>query len=283
MPTGTQMMEDHRLEEYILSGWLPEAPFITRQHITVAFGSCFAHHVRRQLREWGYGAITSHETGTSHGQPHIAGYGDGMVNTFTVLQQFEWAWQNRQFPEDVWFHDAAEPAADREEESRLETKTLLDTVDVFILTFGLSEVWYDKATGNAFWKAIPASRFDPEKHAFRVCSCAETIANISKIIQLIKENRPAATIILTLSPVGLLATFRPVSCITANSASKAILRAAIDEVIRARPDDKQLFYWPSYEIVTQGYTSPYKIDRRHPRPAVIKKIMELFKKYYLVE
>ena len=43
-----------------------------------------------------------------------------------------------------------------------------------------------------------------------------------------RKHVPHASVVLTLSPVPLAATFRGVSCVTANAASKATLRAAVD-------------------------------------------------------
>ena len=37
----------------------------------------------------------------------------------------------------------------------------------------------------------------------------------------------------------------------------------------------------SYEMVKEGFAEPYLDDGRHPRPEVVKEILELFGKYYL--
>jgi len=56
-----------------------------------------------------------------------------------------------------------------------------------------------------------------------------------------------APIVVTLSPVPLEATFREISCMTADSVSKSVLRVAIDQAMSEhRPD---VYYWPSFEIV----------------------------------
>jgi hypothetical protein len=87
-------------------------------------------------------------------------------------------------------------------------------------------------------------------------------------------------IIFTLSPVPLKATFRPVSCVTANAVSKAILRAALDEVLRDNDTDDNLFYWPSYEIVTTAFGAPWEADNRHVRREHLDMIMGLFEECY---
>jgi hypothetical protein len=71
---------------------------------------------------------------------------------------------------------------------------------------------------------------------------------------------------------------------TASSVSKAILRVAADEVVRAHPEDTNhcLFYWPSYEIVKEYFDDPYKQDNRHIKGEAVNVIVDLFVKYFVV-
>ncbi len=277
MPNEANMKELNAIENHILKGWLPTAPFITKTNLVTAFGSCFAAHIMNSLHGWGY------NTATKGGQEsHIITRGDGMVNTFTIRQQFEWAYKNKKFPEDVWYTEPDGTLARKDESIRLATKDLFDKTDIFIITLGLSEIWYNKKTQDVFWKAVPEGQFNPQEHGFRVSSCSENIANLETIVSIIKEFRPKAHIVFTLSPIKLLATFREVSCITADCVSKAILRASLDEAIRNHQEDKRLYYWPSYEIALSGFPQPYIEDRRHLKGEVISDIMNLFRKYYLI-
>ena len=72
---------------------------------------------------------------------------------------------------------------------------------------------------------------------------------------------------LTLSPVPLKATFREISCMSADCVSKSVLRVAIDQVMADRPAG--VYYWPSFEIVkSAGPSLPwpaYGFDDRNPR------------------
>ncbi len=81
------------------------------------------------------------------------------------------------------------------------------------------------------------------------------------------------------APFYRLFIFRPVTCITANSASKSILRVAVDEIMQNSP--KNVFYWPSYEIVKDFHVDSYMDDGRHINQEIVKQIMRLFHKYYL--
>ena len=67
------------------------------------------------------------------------------------------------------------------------------------------------------------------------------------MVDLLRQVNPTAPIVVTLSPVPLEATFRDISCMTADSVSKSVLRVAIDQAMgEHRPN---VYYWPSFEIV----------------------------------
>ena len=273
MPRAEPMRRSDAIEEFILSGWMPEKPFIGPESNIVAFGSCFAANIGRYLNSLGFAISTQKE-----GKAYIQRISDGLVNVFAIAQQFEWAWENRVPDVHLWHGWKAEDYG-YDEEVRLETKRLFDEADVFILTFGLSEIWYDEPTGEVFWRAVPEDKYDPSRHKFRVATHAETVERLQRIYDLIRKHRPGASIIFTLSPVGLAATFRPVSCISANAVSKAKLRSAIDEVHTAA-NDANFFYFPSYEVVMEGFETPFNTDRRHPQIHVIETNMKAFEHYF---
>ena len=263
------------VDRYILHGWLPDAPFIDKQRRITAFGSCFAQHLTNYLHRAGYNVLGKHLNLNSH----IIHFGEGMVNTFAIRQQLEWALEDKVFSENLWFGEHKEIAA-VDPRIKAETKQIIGTTEVFVITLGLSEIWYDKQTGEAFWRAIPSHLFDANRHGFRVSSCEENYANLVRIRGLIRAARPGARIIFTLSPVPLMATFRPISCLTASSVSKAILRVAVDQLMRDFSGDRDLFYFPSYEIVKDFFVDAYDADNRHPRPEVVEFIMKTFERHY---
>ncbi|TLY53133.1 MAG: hypothetical protein E6K53_01930 [Gammaproteobacteria bacterium] len=69
---------------------------------------------------------------------------------------------------------------------------------------------------------------------------------------------------------------------TANCVSKSILRAALDEFFRAHASlvGKDLFYFPSYEFVTNLFGSPFQEDNRHLNSYVTGTIMSFFAESY---
>ena len=259
-------------EQFVLKGWLPERPIINKGTQITAFGSCFASNISNWLSRRNFRVLNKSDDAT---RAYVVTMGEGMVNSFVIRQQFEWAWENKIFDQPLWHGYKAEEYG-YDEEVRLETRRIFDETEVFILTFGLSEVWYDEPTGNVFWRTIPKDVYDPSRHKFRLSTVDENRENIRAIYDFIRKYRPDAKIIVTLSPVPLIATFRDVSCITANSVSKATLRVALDEVVREVRDEGAIYYWPSYEIVQDVFRMPYKPDRRHVRIRVLNYIMRLF-------
>ena len=136
--------------------------------------------------------------------PHIIRFGEGMVNAFAIRQQLEWALGDKEFPENLWFGPNKEIAA-VDPVIRQQTYEIINAASVFIVTLGLSEIWYNKVTGDAFWRAIPASLFDETKHGFRLSSVDENYENLVAIQTCIKRLRPDASVVFTLSPIPLMA------------------------------------------------------------------------------
>lgn len=272
-PTDETLQHPDLVAQYVMKGFIPDSPPIDRQTPIVAFGSCFASNISRYLFNQGYNILTKKDH-----KAYVSSMGDGIVNTFAIRQQFEWAWKGKTPGIDLWHGYKAEHFG-YDEDVRKTTKDLFDAADVFIITLGLSEVWYDEPTGEVFWRAVPMDHYDETRHKFRVSTVSENLDNLVAIRQLIRQNRPGAAVIFTLSPVPLTATFKDASCVVANSASKAILRAALEEFMQG--DHAQgSFYFPSYEIVTKFFERPFMEDRKNPHEHVLTFNMKVFHAYY---
>lgn len=279
------------LDEFILKGWLPSKPFITRDHAITAFGSCFATHVERYLASQGYRVSTNLYRNVTHKvtETHINYWSksllvkcsEGFVNTFSIRYQFEWIWEDR-IPELRLWHRSENQIREYVENNKEAAAALMEETDIFIITLGLSEVWYNKQTGDVLWTSVPRRHFDPDIFGFRVTTVEENRDNLEAIYRLIRKNKGDVPIIFTLSPVPLNATFRPISCISANSVSKATLRVAVDEFIRKHEDDGNLFYFPSYEIVKEYWHDPFIEDNRHVNNGIVDGIMRKFEEKYCV-
>jgi len=275
IPSKPELSAPDGVERFVLPGWTPSAPVIDKSSAVLAFGSCFAAHVSDYLHERGYHVLGRHLDLDAH----IIRFGEGMVNSFAIRQQLEWALTGKEMPEGLWFSEhkdvcPVDPAIQEQ------TRQIILSADAFIFTLGVSEVWYDKRNGEVLWRAVPSHLFDDSVHGFRVSTTAENYDNLARIRELIRDVKPTAPIIFTLSPVPLMATFRPVSCVTASSVSKAILRVSIDELMRTFSADDRLLYFPSYEIVKDCVVDPYLDDNRHPKPEVVSLVMETFERHY---
>ena len=272
-PADAGMREPEALYRHILKGFVPNEPFIDETTTIVAFGSCFAQHISKHLNTIGFN-VASRE-----GKAYISSMGDGIVNTFAIRQQFEWAWEGR-VPEVSLWHGYKAEEFGYDEQVRIATKDLFDRASVFIITLGLSEIWYDEPTGEVFWRAVPAAQFDPQRHKFRMATHAENKANLHAIHDLIRKHRPDANIVFTVSPVPIIASFRPIGCIPASAVTKAVLRSAIDEVINECAEDQLLHYFPSYEIVREYFHYPFQEDFRHPVSYLLQLNMLTFERYF---
>lgn len=270
LPHRKRLFSTKSVADSVLHGVRPEKPFINKSTRVTAFGSCFAANISNHLsmRKFNIAGKDAKENSA-----YVIRCGEGMVNTFVLRQQFEWAWENKQFEQALW-HGYEKEEYGYDEDIRLATKDIFDNTDVFILTVGLSEIWYDDVTQNVFWRTIPKNSYDPKRHKFRVSTVEENTDNLTAIRALIKKYRPDAKLIVTLSPVPLVATFRDQACLVSNSVSKAVLRVAIDNFLSSADDD--VYYWPSYELVNDVFSGSMAADMRHPKQDVLDFIMYLF-------
>jgi|GEM_PF-779085 hypothetical protein len=257
-------------------GWLPAEPLISRATRVVAIGSCFARYFILWLAEHGF-----NESIPQSPYNALLRFGSLLESPASIAQQFRWAFGELDDNAVVWIDKNKEVFEASEERRQLVRDTLLAT-DVLILTLGLSEVWYDRVTGEPLWRALPVDQFDPERHVFRVETMAQTLQWLETIERLRARHVPDMKIIFTVSPVPLGVTFRPVSALTANSASKAIVRAALDEFLRNHQEEvgRRAFYFPSYELATNYFIDPYGPDNRHISPTVAAGIIHYFVKHY---
>lgn len=272
-PKQQNMRDEEAVSRHVLHGWLPDSPQIGPETKITAFGSCFASNIVKWLRARDFTILTDKDSERS--DAYVVRFGEGMVNTFVIRQQFEWALEGKA-PEGELWHGYDTAAYGYDEDVRRITEEMFRETDTFILTLGLSEIWYDEVTGGVFWRAVPQDKYDPSRHKFRVSTVSENKENLLAIYALIREHCPNAKVIFTLSPIPLVATFRPVSCMTANSVSKSVLRAAIDEFLREVIDEGHAFYWPSYEIVMDVFADRWREDRRHVKQPILDFIMTLF-------
>jgi hypothetical protein len=256
--------------DHVIRGYAPAEPLLTPEDTVVTIGSCFANELRRVL--------------------DIAGFGtsglwvpSGLNNTFALLDFLSWCVTGEATPAGHRY-ERGEDGEIREWTPREERETYranLERAGAFVFTLGLSEVWIDRTTGLVFWRGVPEHVFDADRHLFRRSTVEENVANLSRIVGLIRSVNPDAPIVLTLSPVPLAATFGDTSVVAADCVSKSTLRVAIESVV-AEPNG--VHYWPSFELIKWGgpvfdYRAMF-VDSRHPLPYLVYCILDAFVEAY---
>lgn len=149
--------------------------------------------------------------------------------------------------------------------------------DVFVFTLGLTEAWVSARDGAVF-PACPgtlAGTFDSALHRFCNFSAREVAQDLEDLVDLLREINPRVRVVLTVSPVPLVATATAQHVLVATTYSKSVLRVAAAEAVRARAE---VTYFPAYEIVTgpQAPADFFGPDRREPSEAAIGAVMRAF-------
>lgn len=270
-PTADQILEAG--PKFVLDGWTPPEPIILPTTRVLAMGSCFAANFAEWLATNGYNQTFA--------EPCRALLRNPFENVAVIAQQFRWAFGEVN-PEDLLWVGKDKQRILATEERRLAMQQSLLEADVLVATLSVSEVWYDKITGEPLWRVATVDCHDPSRHAFKVLSFAETMHAFNEIDRIRAQWLPNLKIIYTVSPMPIGATFRPVSAVTASTASKAIVRGALDEFLRSRPRDlnRTYFYYPGYEIVTALLGHPFLPDNRHLHDHAIHIVLSLFARTY---
>ena len=120
IPSKKHFNDKDFFEKYILEGLKPEKPFISKKHNILAFGSCFASEVSTYLADKNY-SIFNKKYSTD---AHIIRYGEGMANTFTVLEQLLWAFENKNIEKNTWYYSPNEQERN-DQDIRMQTLNLL--------------------------------------------------------------------------------------------------------------------------------------------------------------
>jgi hypothetical protein len=148
---------------------------------------------------------------------------------------------------------------------------------VFIFTLGLTEAWVSRADGAVF-PACPGTvsgEFDPDKHQFQNFGVDEVIGDLHRLVTQVRAINPSLKIILTVSPVPLVATATGRHVLVATTYSKSVLRVAADIAARSLPG---VAYFPAYELVTgpQAAANAFQPDRRNVSEGAVESVMSAF-------
>lgn len=279
---------------------------IGREDRVATAGSCFAQHIARSLSAAGY-RYYNVENGKGLPKEEAIARNFGVFsarfgNIYTarqLLQLFERseghftpresAWQR----EDGRFVDPFRPLIEPEGfASAADVETAREThfafvqqmwrkSNVFVFTLGLTEAWQSIEDGAVFPVApgVNGGSFDPRRHAFCNFSVEETVGDLREFLAKLRVLNPTIRVILTVSPVPLIATAEDQHVLSATVYSKSVLRVAAEQIART---DRGVDYFPSFEIVTGSFNrgAYFEDDLRGVRPEGVAHVMRVFMKHY---
>jgi hypothetical protein len=161
---------------------------------------------------------------------------------------------------------------------------MFQELDVFVFTLGLTETWLSKEDGTAFPVApgCGAGVFDKSKYTFHNLTVNEVVSDMSQFLIKLQSINPKAKVILTVSPVPLIATFEYRSVLCSTTYSKSVLRVAAEQ---AQAEFEHVVYFPSYEIITGPHSRGdyYGDDLREVKEEGVKHVMKIFMKHFCHE
>ena len=255
-------------------------------------GRCFARHIAVNLQSQGFNYLC-----TEPGSEYSAAFGN-IYTTLQLHQLIERAYGRFASVERAWargdrFVDPLRPRVFEEgfaspdevvaaEQRHLAAvRELFEKLDVFVFTLGLTEGFVSKIDGTAF-PACPGKdfgTFDPDRFVFRNLTVAENMEAMHAFIAALRAVNPKARILLTVSPVPLVATMEERSIIQSTVYSKSVLRVVADELRRAY--DFIDYFW-SYEVITATYNTHryFEPDRRSVTEGGVSHVMKSFFRHF---
>ena len=98
---------------------------------------------------------------------------------------------------------------------------------------------------------VAAGTFDPEKYEFLNFGVAEVSKDLNLFLKKLRLVNSKSRIILTVSPIPLVATGEDRHVLVSTTYSKAVLRVAAEELARG---SENVYYFPSFEIITGSHS-----------------------------
>jgi hypothetical protein len=289
-PNGPQPAVKRLNEELFLPRF--KAPFsLKRSDSFFAIGSCFARAIEYALFNRG-GTVFSLTDAFDRWKPRNEIKTIHTTNKYSpisILQDLNLAFDNEVPSRESSFyieteeglyldpfssHIFAPAPLDEVIERRKVTNEInrkLLNADVAVITWGLVEVWRDTLTGSYlnFFPGMLMQQY-PGRFELEVMGFNKNMEVITEIYKLLTQKNQGIKIIMSVSPVPLIATFTGQDVVVANSYSKSCLRTVVGEFTAEHSD---VFYFPSYEMVLNN-KSPWQEDLRHIQEAFAHRIVE---------
>jgi hypothetical protein len=248
--------------------------YISTDNLIASAGSCFAQHINRYLSSAGFipyvvekahpiecqfnGEIESY-------QQFSARFG----NIYTARQMLELLKQatgqvqivhDYCVDNDRWFdllrpnvfktgfNNYEEISADRIFHLT-KVKEMFENCDIFIFTLGLTEAWINTKKKYTY-PVCPGTikgNYDANNYSFKNFNYDDICNDLEELVQILNTINSKIKIILTVSPVPLVATYTSSNVLVASTYSKSVLRASVEKIIMKH---ENVAYFPSYEIIS---------------------------------
>lgn len=288
----------------------PSSDFRLKHNQKIATaGSCFAQHISRTIQQAGFEHYVTEQAPeldpavARHRQYGVfsARYGN-IYSTRQLVQLFDRAYGTVTPRDKYWmrndgrfidpFRPRIEPEGfDSPEAVELDrakhltaVRDLFAHLDFFIFTLGLTEAWRNTIDGMVFPLApgVVATHTSSDPYEFVNFNVTDVVADLQNFCQRLATVNPHARLILTVSPVPLIATYENRHILVSTTASKSILRAAVETICATH---SMCEYFPAYEIVTGSYTRGqyFEDDLRSVTPKGVNHVMRLFMRHYSME
>lgn len=95
------------------------------------------------------------------------------------------------------------------------------------------------------------SRVLGEKYEYRTTTVQENVDNVLYLINFVRKLAPHAKVVITVSPLPLIASFEFESCVVADCLSKSTMRLVAHQVVH-QSGLSNVLYWPSFEVFRWG-------------------------------
>ena len=154
---------------------------------------------------------------------------------------------------------------------------MFETLDIFVFTLGLTEAWINSLDGSVYPVApgIITANTDLKQYRFINFDYDSVVADLMAFVDRFRGVNPAGKIILTVSPVPLIATAENRHVLCSTTLSKSVLRAAADKISSAY---SFVEYLPSYEIIAGNFNrgTYFAGDLRTVTRDGVKHVMKVF-------
>jgi GSCFA family/Polysaccharide biosynthesis enzyme WcbI len=279
---------------------------LNREFKVATAGSCFAQHISRTLAKHGFNYYVT-EGGNTMPTQEAARRNFGVFsarfgNLYTarqLIQLLERAYGRFSPLDNSWtrgdgklvdpFRPQVEPdgfeSIEALEKSRHDhftaVRDMFENLDIFVFTLGLTETWRNIVDGAVFPLApgVVAGEMDRARYEFVNFDVRDVVIDLQNFLDKLAVINPNAKIILTVSPVPLIATYEHQHVLVSTTYSKSVLRAAAGEIAKA---NAHCDYFPSYEIITGNYSRGqyFETDLRSIRQEGVDHVMRIFLSSY---